>query len=115
VAIEDLHWKDFELLVDLIFERSGWPRVSSLGGSQETIDLELEHPASGKRALAQVKSFSTQHTLDDYIGRAMRGGYDEIYFVCHTKGGTLRATDPRVIVWDRRRVAELVVRAGLDG
>jgi len=40
--IAGLHWADFETLVDLIFARSGWQRVSRVGGTQKDIDLVLE-------------------------------------------------------------------------
>jgi hypothetical protein len=41
-ALKLLDWRDFETLVDLIFARSGWNRVSAVGGNQKLIDLELE-------------------------------------------------------------------------
>ena len=54
--ITGLHWKDFELLVELVMTQGGWRRVSPTGGTQPTIDLELELPLTGERALVQVKS-----------------------------------------------------------
>ena len=30
--IAELHWADFEIMVDLIFARGGWQRTSVLGG-----------------------------------------------------------------------------------
>ena len=41
VLIQRLTWQDFELLVDPIFSRSGWQRISRLGGVEKTIDFEL--------------------------------------------------------------------------
>jgi|GEM_PF-1156127 len=32
IVIRGLHWKDFEILVDLIFRQAGWQRVGVLGG-----------------------------------------------------------------------------------
>jgi hypothetical protein len=46
---------DFELFVDLIFSRE-WQRVSALGKTQKTIDMELVQPTTGQRAFVQVKS-----------------------------------------------------------
>ncbi len=44
--IERLSWHDFEALVDLILQRSGWLRVSALGGMLEDVDLIVEQPRS---------------------------------------------------------------------
>ena len=37
-AIGLLHWQDFETLIDIIFARSGWHRITELGGTQKAID-----------------------------------------------------------------------------
>ena len=50
-----LTWQDFELLVDLIFSTSGWRRVSQVGRTQKTVDLELILPSTAERAFVQVK------------------------------------------------------------
>lgn len=68
VAVEmtaGLHWADFETLVDLIFARSGWQRVSRVGGEQVDTDLVLEQPTTGERAFVQVKSRAGQSVLGD--------------------------------------------------
>lgn len=54
--IASLHWADFETLVDLMFARMGWQRVSRVGGSQKDTDLVLIQPATGEAAFVQVKS-----------------------------------------------------------
>jgi hypothetical protein len=43
-ALTLLDWSDFETLVDIIFSRMGWNRMSRLGGAQALVDLELELP-----------------------------------------------------------------------
>jgi len=43
-AIEQLHWKDYETLVDLVFRDTGWIRVSILGQQVKGYDLELREP-----------------------------------------------------------------------
>jgi hypothetical protein len=58
--IRGLHWKDFELLVELVMTQGGWRRMSATGGTQKTIDLELELPFTGERALVQIKSELSQ-------------------------------------------------------
>ena len=72
--IAGLHWAEFETLVDLIFARSGWQRVSRVGGTLADVDLILEQPVTGETAFVQVKSKAGQSVLDDYIGRFRRSG-----------------------------------------
>lgn len=113
-VIDRLYWKDFETLIDLIFQRSGWPRVSRLGGSQALIEFELENPVTGAHSFAQVKSQADQKTLDDYIDRfESDGGYKEMFFVCHTAKGNLQTDNPGVFLWTGPKVAEMAVKAGL--
>ena len=66
-ALKLLDWRDFETLVDLIFARSGWNRVSAVGGNQKLIDLEQS--MTRERAAVQVKSQANQKALDDYTRR----------------------------------------------
>src|SRR5262249_49920687 len=56
MAIKELHWKDFETLVDLVFRAAGWVRVSVLGQQAKAYDLELQEPIIGDRYVVQVKS-----------------------------------------------------------
>ena len=113
--IAALHWADFETLVDLIFARSGWQRVSRVGETLTDVDLILEQPIRGEIAFVQVKSKAGQAVLDDYIGRFQRSGaYDQMFFICHTPNGTL-TSDPgeRLHVWAADRLADAAVKAGL--
>lgn len=113
-VIDRLYWKDFETLIDLIFQRSGWPRVSRLGGSQALIEFELENPVTGEHSFAQVKAQANQKTLNDYIDRFERdAGYKQMFFVCHTAKGSLQTDDPDVFVWTGPKVAEMAVKTGL--
>jgi len=43
-VIKDLHFKDFETLVDLIFRQSGWQRTGVSGETVKDIDLDLISP-----------------------------------------------------------------------
>lgn len=65
--IRSLPWDEFELLVELIFARSGWQRISRTGGTQKTIDMELLLPTTKERAFVQVKSQATQRDFAEYI------------------------------------------------
>jgi hypothetical protein len=113
-VIDRLYWKDFETLIDLIFQRSGWPRISRVGGSQNLIEFELENPVTSERSVAQVKSQASQKTLDDYVARFERdAGYKQMFFVCHTAKGALQTDDPDIFVWTGPKVADMVVKTGL--
>jgi hypothetical protein len=48
--VRQLNCRDFETLVDLIFLRGGWQRISALGGDQAHVDLVLSEPISGETA-----------------------------------------------------------------
>ena len=113
-VIDRLYWKDFETLVDLIFQRSGWPRISRVGGSQNLIEFELENPVTGERSFAQVKSQANQKSLDEYEARFERDrGYKQMFFVCHSAKGDLQTENSDIFVWTGPRVADMTVRTGL--
>jgi hypothetical protein len=112
-----LHQTDFETLVDMMFARSGWHRVSAVGGSQKLVDLELEQPTTGERAAVQVKSTAGQKTLDQYIVRlddAER--FDRFFFICHSPEELIVSPSdrPDVHVWTGRELASTVLRLGLQ-
>lgn len=99
--IAALHWADFETLVDLIFARSGWQRVSRVGENLTDVGLILEQPATGEKACVQVKSIASQAVLDNYVDRFRQSGaYERWFFVCHSPKGVLSAdSDARLHVY----------------
>lgn len=113
--IADLHWADFEKMVDLIFARNGWQRVSALGGRQKDLDLEVYEPVIGARGFVQVKSQANQAVLDQNLERyETSGSFDHMFFVCHSPKGELKAPDrPDVHLWVRERLADMAIKAGL--
>jgi hypothetical protein len=114
--VAELRWKDFEHLVDLILVRSGWARISTLGGAQEAIDLEVENPALNECAFVQVKSQADQAELDGYVEtfRSRRDRYSRMIFAVHTPNGRVQPPDDRAIqVWTGNDIARAVVRLGL--
>lgn len=113
--IAGLHWRDFELLADLIFASGGWRRVSAVGGSdQADSDLVLEQATTGERAMVQVKSAAGQGVIDDYACRFTNGGWDRCFLVCHSPTGQLTAPDlPRFHLWQGPVLAEQALKAGL--
>lgn len=105
-GIKHLHQSDFETLVDLMFARSGWHRVSAVGGTQKLVDLELEQPTTGERAAVQVKSSANQKTLDQYVSKVDEADrFDRFFFVCHSPEGELAAP------YDRSDVHNLAASA----
>ncbi len=54
-SIKNLYWKDFEILVDLLFTQGGWRRISRRGETMKSIDMELEDPITKDKYLIQIK------------------------------------------------------------
>jgi hypothetical protein len=114
--VRRLHWKDFELLIDLVLARTGWTRISDLGGTQKDVDMEVGNSTADEIAFVQVKSSADQAELNRYIDRfdLQSDRYARMIFAVHTPHGSIPATDdPRVQVWTGERIAQLVVRLGL--
>ena len=114
--IKSLTWKDFELLVDLLFVNAGWKRIGILGKTEKDIDLDLLMPVNGRRAFVQVKSSSTQAEFNDYLSTFSENDlYDEMYFVVHTLEMELQVKDcgrPVTVINDAA-LSKLVVNSGM--
>jgi hypothetical protein len=115
--IKGLWWSDFELLVDLIFAKSGWQRTSVLGKTEKDIDLDVFSPVNHKRAFVQVKSSTDAAEITAYYERYKQyEQFDEMYFVFHSFLGDpqgISIDDQRLYIWDLSRIAELVIHTGL--
>ena len=83
-AIKELHWKDFETLVDLVFRNAGWIRVSVLGQHAKAYDLELREPITNDRYIVQVKSKASLVDLKSTIDSFSSNDFRFIYFVVHS-------------------------------
>jgi len=115
-AIRELHWHDFELLVDLLFHDAGWQRVSTLGRTAKAYDLELKEPITGDRYLVQVKSTASNQQVREAVEEFASGGYRKIYFVVHSpqwKGAGPSGLPENVVLLDPSRLANLALAAGL--
>lgn len=116
-AIKDLmrllQWRDFELLVELVFAQSGWRRVSASGGTQETIDIELVLPTTGEAAFVQVKSQTDQAQLDDYADRFGRRDDAKMFYVYHTAKTPLSDAQDKIVLVGPERLAEMILEVGL--
>jgi hypothetical protein len=90
VIIQNLHWKDFEILIDLIFRQAGWQRVGPLGRTQKTLDLDLLSPITGDRYCVQVKSKACLVDFKKYQQEFEdMQGYSKFYFVVHSPSSDL--------------------------
>lgn len=114
--IQNLNWKDFELLVDLIFTQSGWQRISTLGKTEKSIDLAMISPVTGNQAFIQVKSKSTWNELQKYIEKYRdMPEYNKMFFVVHTREPSLNTWQdtPDIKLFDVKRLSKLVINSGL--
>jgi hypothetical protein len=113
--IQGLWWKDFELLVDLVFANSGWQRISVLGETDKDVDLDVFSPVTNRRAFIQVKSQATTATFKNSVAQFRRmEQFQEMYFVVHTSDPSLAdCTEEGVHVLGLKRLSELVISAGL--
>ena len=110
--IKHLDWHDFETLVDLVFSTSGWRRLGKVGGSQKTIDLDLTLPSTGERAFVQIKARTNSAELTRYVERLEElEHYNRMFYVFHS--GSASTEDDRVTVVDPKKLAEMVIEAGL--
>lgn len=111
-----LHWKDFELLIDLIFREAGWQRTSVVGGPQEAIDLELSSPIHGESYTVQIKSKAGRQEFERYQEQtSVMSQFTRHYFVVHKPSKSL-AKQPRTgsyEVWLPEKIADLSIRYGL--
>lgn len=110
-----LTWKDFELLVDLVFTQSGWRRIGQSGGTQKTVDMELELPSTGERAFVQVKSETGQTQLDDYLERFAGRDEGRMFYVYHSSKDELHTDNPDASLIGPKRLSEMILDAGLFG
>lgn len=88
-AITELHWKDYETLVDLVFRHAGWLRVSVLGQHAKAYDLELREAITNDRYVVQVKSQATRADLNRTIQDFAEADYRKVFFVVHSPASDL--------------------------
>jgi hypothetical protein len=120
-AIEQLHWKDYETLVDLVFRDTGWIRVSILGQQVKGYDLELREPITQDKYLVQVKSRASLKDLMESVIQFFPddalSDYNKMFFVVHSPAkDLLDATDipDCVDLIPPQQLADLVIDAGLS-
>lgn len=115
-AITELHWKDYETLVDLVFRHAGWLRISVLGQHAKAYDLELREAITNDRYIVQVKSQATRADLNKTIQDFSEADYRKVFFVVHSPAADLaNATDipTHVELVAPSHLAALALNAGL--
>ena len=75
----------------------------------------LVQPATGQRALVQVKSSASQDVIEDYGARFADAEGALPFLVCHSPAGALRPPAARsdMIIWQGEELARKVSEAGL--
>ena len=114
-GIKGLYWKDFEVLVDLLFRQSGWQRLTTVGETMKFTDIDLLDPLNGYRYQVQVKSTADASDLTKYVAGFDPTHFRKLYFVVHTPMGDLSGVpaDPAVELVPPSRLARMVVDLGL--
>jgi len=112
-AIKELHWKDFEILVDLVFRDAGWVRISVLGQQAKAYDLELLEPITGDRYVVQVKSRAGRADMEKTEANFSPKDFRRVYFVVHSPANDLANDNKFVELVPPDRLARLVMDAGL--
>lgn len=118
-AIEALHWRDYELLVDMVFRATGWRRDSVLGEQEDGYDLMLREPITHDLNVVQIKSQAGLAEVEAVAAKFPAGFCRRLFFVVHSpspdlaraKRGSLPA---HVEVVPPARLAELAIDAGLS-
>lgn len=114
--LDRLHWKDFELLIDLILARGGWARIERRGANKQFVDIEAENVVTGEMLIVQVKSQASQVDVDEFAGKVAPDGNVKMFFACHQPKGVLMppVDSPRAIkIWQASEIARRAVAAGL--
>jgi hypothetical protein len=116
--IQRLTWQDFEQLIDLAFSRTGWVRVSSLGGTMKDVDLVVEQSFTRERMAVQIKSKADQRIVNDYARRLdARSAGERNMLICHSPAANLTVPPPtkkrRLELMLDGEIADLSINAGL--
>jgi len=115
--IQLLQPKDFEYLIDLIFQYSGWKKLTQGGGVEKWLDLDLLMPLTNERAFVQIKSETTQKEYDDHEAYFYNCDelYNRMFYVVHTLKGKLQIhkSSKPIHILEVESISELVIELGL--
>jgi len=118
-AIEALHWRDYEILVDMVFRATGWTRDSVLGKQEKGYDLMLREAITSDRYVVQVKSQAGRAEVEEIAAMFPPDLCRRVFFVVHTPAPDLRddrrlGLPEHVELVDPQRLATLAIQAGLS-
>lgn len=117
--LQDLHWKDCEILADLIFQQSGWRRISMSGGSMEFVDMEYVEPINNYHYAVQVKSGAKSTDVDDYSKELEDRSFEKMFFVVFNPDKSINEElqrnyqDKRMEILYGKRLANYIFDLGL--
>lgn len=114
--LKDLHWKDCEILADLIFQRCGWQRISMHGENMKFIDMQYIEPISGNRYDVQVKSGADKKTFDTCVSNYENHQTSKFYFITFNPDKTLKGVvsdNPKIEIFYGVKLAQLIFDLGL--
>lgn len=117
--IKKLGWKDFEILVDMIFRQAGWQRSGVLGKTTKSIDLELLSPVTGETAAIQVKSQSNLKEFKKYVDDFSKmDQYVKFFYIVHSPSEDLKnyeisSSYTQINIYFGEKLSELVINSGL--
>ncbi|MCB1783734.1 MAG: restriction endonuclease [Alphaproteobacteria bacterium] len=112
--IKLLTWQDFELFVELVFSQSGWQRISAIGDTQKTVDLELVQPLTKEKAVVQIKAQTDQAQLDSYLDSLAAYGAHRCFYVFHSTDQALNIRNRNnIMLMDVNALAQSALRSGL--
>lgn len=105
--VKMLHPKDFEYIIDLIFQYSGWKKLTPGAGVEKDLDLDLLMPLTNEKAFVQIKSKTdnTQYNKYKEVFKNHEMDYDRFYYVYHTwenKSNSLK-NESKSILWILKR------------
>ena len=113
--INHLQWKDFEILVDLIFRQAGWQRVGALG-KEKTLDLDLLSPVTNERGMVQIKSTSNLNEFQYYCEEFKKmKGYKKLFYVVHSPDENLKnyQSNDKIKLLLIEEITKLAINSGL--
>ena len=115
-AITRLHWKDFEILSDLIFTRNGLKRVGAIGGPQKFFDLCYVEPMTGNQYFVQVKIKCSKKQILEYKSKSRdyASQNSKFIFVTGSRLDNPIPNDCYFDLWSGEQVAERVYNTGLQ-
>jgi hypothetical protein len=114
--IASFHYKEFELLVDLIFREAGSLRIGELGGHQKDIDIELFSPVTKETYIVQVKATAGMEEYNKFSTLLEKTSRNtKYYFVVNNPSKELFELDKNADIrcWFAEDIAQYVVTYGL--